>query len=305
MTTSPFSAQTIEQVLELTDAYIQEFKPPLNRAFLTQIVESAIPQIKGIEINEKSLKQQLIAEVIERFDPLAALNHQVDADAIKLAKTVHQNLKNFTPEKGVAEALNVLDAYIQQYKPSLIPASLYPVVKTILPQLKGLKLDQASIERLANQAILKFSPELVPTKILSPRARAIATLVAQQIQNFQPEQAVLGVLGVLDAYIQQSRMSPTEATLYQIARQVIPQMLKMAMSDDQKDQFATQVMFQFKKRPEPIKSPSQAARDIAAKLVSEVEQMRSIRAKELGVVDTTKAIATGDLEVRSAFVIQP
>ncbi|MDX2213294.1 MAG: hypothetical protein SFY66_08400 [Oculatellaceae cyanobacterium bins.114] len=297
--------------------------PQLKEMALSEVstaISQAIPQVKGVSLNEAStaisqlreisldeasIKQKILQEVMARFNPLAALNKQVTPDTLKLASTIHQQISNFTPERGVAEALNVLDAYIQQYKPSLIPAALYPVVKTILPQIKGLKLNSESLERLATQAIFKFSPELVPTKILSPQAKAIALLVAKQIQNFQPQEAVLGVLNVLDAYMQQTRMTPTEATLYQIAKQVIPQMVKMAMSDDQKAQFATQVMFQFQKRPGPIKSPSQAARDIAAKLVNEVENLRTTRAKDMGMLNMTQPLAVGDLEVKSAFVIQP
>ncbi|MBD2462118.1 hypothetical protein H6G89_13780 [Oscillatoria sp. FACHB-1407] len=318
------STQVTQQVLDLVDGYVQAFQPPLTQACLTKIAEAAIaqtiPPLKGVSLNEAttaisqlkdvsldeaSIKQRILQEVMTRFNPLAALNRQVNPDTLKLAANLHQQITNFTPEKGVAEALNVLDAYVQQYKPSVVPAALYPVVKTILPQIKGLRLTPDTLERLATQAILKFSPELVPTKVLSPQARAIALLVARQIQNFQPQEAVMGVLGVLDAYVQQTKMTPTEATLYQIAKQVIPNLVKTAMSDDQKNQFATQVMFQFKKRPGPIKSPDQAARDIAAKLVGEVEQMRSLRAQELRVVDMTKPLAVGDLEVRSAFVIQP
>ena len=298
-------AQAVEQVLEIVDAYIQAFQPPLTQAFLTQIIETAIPQVKGIQFNEASIKQQLVKEAIEQFNPLVALHKKVGVDAVTLATKMHQRLRDFKPERGVAEALEVLDAYIQQYKPSLVPASLYPVVKAILPQLKGLKLDQEKLERLTNQAILKFVPELVSTKLLSPKARAIAMLVAKQIQNFQPQHAVLDVLSVLDAYIQQSKMTPTEATLYQIAKQVIPQMVKMAFNEHQTEQFATQVLFQFKKRAEPMRDPSAVAKAIATQLINEVEQIRAIRARELSLIDITEAVNVGELQIRSSFVITP
>jgi hypothetical protein len=305
MPDSTIQAQAVQQVLEIVDAYIQTFQPPLTQAFLSQIIESALPQIKGIQLNEASIKQHVVKQAIAQFDPLVALHKKIGVDAVNLATKMHQQLRDFRPERGVAEALDVLDAYIQQYRPSLVPASLYPVIKTILPQLKGLRLDQEKLERLTNQAILKFVPELVSTKLLSPKARAIAILVAKQIQNFQPQQVVLDVLGVLDAYIQQSKMSPTEATLYQIAKQVIPQMVKMALNTDETEQFATQVLFQFKKRSGPMRDPNEVAKAIATQLINQVEQIRAIRAQELSLIDLTKPVSAGELEIKSNFVITP
>jgi len=287
--------QAVQRVLDVVDAYIQEFHPPLAQPFLQQVFETAIPQLNDLKLNALQ-GQQVLQEAMRLFNPTVALSKVVPPQTKAIASQVDQLIKTFQAGPDVSQVLDVLDAYIQQTKPPLSRTFLYPIVSTIIPQLPNLNLDQKGIERLANQAMLKFIPEIALSKVLSPNSRAIASEVIKQIQHFAPEQAMMGIANLVDAQLQ-AKMTPTEKVLYQLAKMVLSQVIDLPFNKSNTQQLATQVTFQFSSPAAPLKSPELMAQEIAAQLDSEITQMRASRAQQLGTADITKATVLGDLEV--------
>jgi hypothetical protein len=92
-------------------------------------------------------------------------------------------------ETAIQQVFEVLDAYIQKTTPTLTESSLYQIVKAIIPKLNNIKLNQTETDQLIEQVLKLFDPNVAAQKSPDQAAQEIAAQVADEVGQFQSEQA--------------------------------------------------------------------------------------------------------------------
>jgi hypothetical protein len=96
------------------------------------------------------------------------------------------------PEE-IQTVLRILDTYIQQFRPQLSDKLLYQVIKRIIPKLDDPALLEAEVNQLTEQVIAEFHRRgiPIPPPPPDPKSEAVAAQVAEEIAQFQAEQAAM------------------------------------------------------------------------------------------------------------------
>jgi hypothetical protein len=95
-------------------------------------------------------------------------------------------------EKVIQVVLSVLDAYTQTVHPEWTDTLLYQVVKLIMVKLDNPVLAEAEAQQLAEQVVSQYHLQGLPNQLPDQKAKAIAAQVADEIAQFQAQEAALG-----------------------------------------------------------------------------------------------------------------
>ena len=171
-------------VLNTLAAYVQKFAPDLLENQWIGVVKSMLPLIEDRQISKAEAKD-LIQRVVSKFSLQEALSSQIDPKFVAIAEKVAGYAKHAKLEGTVLE---VLDAYIQEFKPDITEFFIEQAVKSIFSHSDklGVKVDIELEDRqlLVKQVFLKLQL-MEPSPSPSKTAIEISQQIDQEIFKFK------------------------------------------------------------------------------------------------------------------------
>lgn len=289
--TQKSSIENLKPVLSVLRAYVMTFGRPAAEIELRAVVGAIVANLATVTI-ENSQLEGFIDEVLAAFDALGAEVSFADVTAQLLAEQTSIWLRQ--QEVTVS---NVISAYLQQFAPNDAvwnSGALIGLVQTVIATLNDGSLSRSGGRVLVMRVMDAFDLDRSLSRWVAPEWVALAQQVASYLSYGELQ---LEVRSIAWSYIRQFQAILSPQLIEQIAESGPLTISPAELLSEDLGNFAQMLYYKFQLlEADPVVMKSH--QEIAANLHRAIADFQAQRAP---VLDVTRGIQTGDLEVSSPF----
>jgi len=289
MTNTPME----RSLLESLNAYVKHFETPNTREALFAIASSILTfqQKQGNLAIAPDLSEALIQQVVNQFKVEDVVNAIVDSTTETLVQEVNQWRQSLE-----SQVLNTLNAYVQNFLSGQM-LNLPETILSIIPLVENVQIRKSQAESLIQGVISKFDLQTVLEPVVDAKFLAIAQRLSELLQfgNLEDllKQTILGDQTLLNNSLENVTESLVNNELSKILGN---DSLQFSIDLDSQQLMVKQVTLKLNVMKSSAPS-SKSNKEIAKQVDNEIENLRKLTQEKRGVVDISKPIILGELEV--------
>jgi len=280
-------------LLESLNAYVKHFETPNTREALFAIASSILTfqQKQGNLAIAPDLSEALIQQVVNQFKVEDVVNAIVDSTTETLVQEVNQWRQSLE-----SQVLNTLNAYVQNFLSGQM-LNLPETILSIIPLVENVQIRKSQAESLIQGVISKFDLQTVLEPVVDAKFLAIAQRLSELLQfgNLEDllKQTILGDQTLLNNSLENVTESLVNNELSKILGN---DSLQFSIDLDSQQLMVKQVTLKLNVMKSSAPS-SKSNKEIAKQVDNEIENLRKLTQEKRGVVDISKPIILGELEV--------
>ena len=280
-------------LLESLNAYVKHFETPNTREALFAIASSILTfqQKQGNLAIAPDLSEALIQQVVNQFKVEDVVNAIVDSTTETLVQEVNQWRQSLE-----SQVLNTLNAYVQNFLSGQM-LNLPETILSIIPLVENVQIRKSQAESLIQGVISKFDLQTVLEPVVDAKFLAIAQRLSELLQfgNLEDllKQTILGDQTLLNNSLENVTESLVNNELSKILGN---DSLQFSIDLDSQQLMVKQVTLKLNVM-QSSSSSSKSNKEIAKQVDNEIENLRKLTQEKRGVVDISKPIILGELEV--------
>jgi|GEM_PF-697058 len=280
-------------LLESLNAYVKHFETPNTREALFAIASSILTfqQKQGNLAIAPDLSEALIQQVVNQFKVEDVVNAIVDSTTETLVQEVNQWRQSLE-----SQVLNTLNAYVQNFLSGQM-LNLPETILSIIPLVENVQIRKSQAESLIQGVISKFDLQTVLEPVVDAKFLAIAQRLSELLQfgNLEDllKQTILGDQTLLNNSLENVTESLVNNELSKILGN---DSLQFSIDLDSQQLMVKQVTLKLNVMQSSAPS-SKSNKEIAKQVDNEIENLRKLTQEKRGVVDISKPIILGELEV--------
>ena len=286
---SPF--ENLKQVLNVLRAYTVTFGRPGTPLELRAVIGAIVANLTTVDIQNNQL-EAFMDEAIAAFDSLGTDASLVDVTSQLLAEQVAVWLR-----EQETTVTNVVSAYLQQFAPedaTWDAGNILSLIQTVIATLNDGSLSKSGGRSLINKVLVDFNLDNALSRWVAPEWIALAQRVASYVDKGDLQQEIQSVAW---AYIQKLQAILSPQLLEQILETGPLNLSPAEVLSGDLNEFSQMLYYKFQLlEADPVVTKSHEA--IAADVHKAIAEFKS---NQPPVIDLTKGIQTGELEITSPF----